>query len=145
MSALDTLLASPDVEFARRVRRWQIERASNDSNIVFARLVARDAAAYRLLMECDGYPVVAPSVVFVDDAGNKQNPSAWPRGTDEFGQIVKPPQQCFLCTGVTREGLAHHPNWRGTAEGWDPARHTLFDVLALVQSLLDSPSYQGRG
>lgn len=144
MTALDIFFASPDLQVARQVRHWRIERAEDTPDIVYARLTARDGEEYRLLLLCDGYDQTAPSVVFVDESGNKMNPHAWPHGSSAFTEIVKAPPNAFLCTGTTREGLHHHANWRGTQDGWSAGR-TLYDVLAVVQSLLDSPSYEGRG
>jgi hypothetical protein len=85
--------------------------------------------------------------VFVNSDNSQHDPTAWPTGNQAFLEVVKPPQNCFLCMPLTREGLQHHPDWITTAsvESWDGNKHTLLDLLNYLQRLLNSDDYLKRG
>jgi hypothetical protein len=108
---------------------WRVERDKDNIDVVRLTLPARDRELYILRCVCDGYPKEAPSVKFVSQDGDEKVLSAWPAGDAEFGQVVKPPPHCFLCTDLTREGFAHHSEWRGRADAWNGATSTLMDVF----------------
>lgn len=139
---LDEFFESADLVTLERVNEWSIRR---ENEIVFLELPAKDQQVFRVRVECDRYPEQVPSVLFVDSAGSKLNPSAWPHGTHALMEIVKPPPNCFLCTELTREGLQHHPDWRGLQSAWNPKKHTLNDVFNLIHRLLHSDGYLGKG
>lgn len=133
-------LDAHDWPMLKRVKGWSATRADD---IVTFTCVARDQQVYYLRLGCAHVPTQAPSVAFVSAEGSKMDPRAWPRGRGEFSQIVKPPPNAFLCTALTLEGLQHHPDWRAKTCAWHSGR-SLLDIVNLVQSLLDSPEYEGR-
>lgn len=142
--SLDDFMAAQNWGALKVAAGWEVRR---DGDVVLLTLPARDEESYLLRLVCDGYPVTPPSVAFVDAAGNKLNPLAWPKGNQRFFEIVKPPPHCWLCTNLTREGLHHHREWLTDASKnpWSGDRHTLLDVFNLVQRLLRSEDYSGRG
>ena len=145
-SQLDNFLAQLDLERLQRVNGWIVKRSVDNPDIVLFTVRAKDDNEYIARCEGAGYPDVAPSVVFVNGEGSKTEPKAWPAGTPLFGQIVHPPPECFICTSLIREGLAHHPDWKTDAskDPWNPSKHTLMDVFNLLTRLLTGPEYTGR-
>jgi hypothetical protein len=143
MSAPATLLPADGLTALQEVTGWAITQADNIVTVV---LTARDGERFRLRLWCDGYPGTAPSVAFVDEEGSKAVPGSWPRGNVSFHEIVKLPPASFLCMPLTREGLAHHGDWKTNPKvnSWDGAKHTVFDVINAVQRLLRSSEYEGR-
>jgi hypothetical protein len=119
---------------------WQAERVDEVGYITMS---ARDGVAYRLRLECKGYPQKAPSAAFADEKGLVSNVKAWPKGSGDFGSAVHPPPDTFICTPLTREGLEHHPEWKSRADPWSVDKHFL-DVANYVQRLLSGPTYGGR-
>ena len=109
-------------------------------------LAAKDGEKYTVRNECSGYPETAPSVVFVNADGSKSDAKAWPTGDGEFTQIVHGPPECFMCTSLTREGLAHHNDWKNDASKnpWHGAKHNLMSIFNLVSRLLNGRHYTGR-
>jgi hypothetical protein len=146
-SALDAFFATHDWPKILTATGWGVQRDPEDPARIFFETKARDGESYRLLFLCDSYPTTAPSVAFVNAAGSKSDPLAWPRGDGTFFEEVKPPPNSFLCMPLTREGLAHHPDWllSPTARPWRADAHTLMDLFNHVQRLLNSEHYQGRG
>lgn len=126
--------------------RWIVTRDARDGARVTLELSACDGERYRVLFLCDGYPAVAPSVAFVNEAGSKADRHAWPRGDPEFHREVKLPPASFLCMPLTREGLAHHADWATKAgvDAWKGDTHTLMDLFNRVHRLLTGPHYVGR-
>lgn len=145
--SLDALFAGRDWPAILAATGWSVARDEQDSVRVVLDLRARDRQPYRVLFLCDGYPSMAPSVAFINAAGSKADPAAWPRGDAAFLEEVKPPPNSFLCMPLTREGLAHHPDWAGspTAQPWSADLHSLMDLFNHIQRLLNSEHYQGRG
>lgn len=130
-----------DWSLLKSLKGWSVSR---DEDIVTFTCRARDGETYFVRLGCASVPHEAPSVAFVNAAGSKMDSKAWPRGRGEFSQIVKPPPHAFLCTALTLEGLQHHPDWRAKTCAWHN-RRSLLDIMNLVQSLLDSAEYEGRG
>ena len=139
---LDQFWLSQDWMKLERLNGWKLKK---DGDRVILDLHARDKELYTVLLSCENYPAEAPSVVFVNSEGSRLDPRAWPRGTASFMDIVKPPQNCFLCMELTREGLQHHPDWRTQEKAWHKDRHTLMDLLNFLQRLLNGADYEGRG
>jgi hypothetical protein len=145
--SLDEFFAARNWPALEALRGWSVARDENDRDIVYLRLKARDAEAYRVRCVCDGYPATPPSVAFVNDEGRKDDHAAWPKGTGELDQEVKPPDACFLCMPLTREGLAHHgEEWRKTFpdQCWNGDKHTLLDIFNRVHRILHATFYTGR-
>jgi hypothetical protein len=143
---LDEFLDAHDWSALGRERGWMLERDGSDPDVIRLRLSARDGEQYILLCECDGYPDTPPSVAFVNEDGWASDVRAWPTGNDAFIGAVKPPQAGFLCIPLTRECIAYHPDFlrNDAVGGWNPEKHTLMDVFAAVQALLESGDYEGR-
>lgn len=139
---LDLFIENTDIAALERANDWVIKR---DGDLVFFELPAKDSEVYRVRIEFDGYDEKAPSVVFVDAEGSRLNPRAWPKGSQSFMEIVKPPPNCFLCTELTREGLQHHAEWKSLESAWCGGKHSLLDVFNLLHRLLRSAAYEGRG
>lgn len=144
--SLDEFFSSRDWTALESLWGWSVSRDELDGSVVFLALKARDGEPYRVRLICDGYPSSPPSVAFVNAAGAKEDDTAWPRGSNELDQEVKPPPSCFLCMPLTREGLAHHPNWRTEFpdQVWDGNKHTLLDIFNRIQRLLHASYYTGR-
>lgn len=147
MESLDEFFAARDWAAIEAVNGWKVTRDAEDGARVILELNARDGERYRVLFVCDGYPGAAPSVAFVSVEGSKADPRAWPRGDQDFHQEVKQPPASFLCMPLTREGLAHHPDWatNAAARPWKSGVHTLMDLFNRMQRLLGGPHYLGRG
>lgn len=147
MESLDQFFAARDWTAVEAANGWTVTRDAGDSARVILELSARDCERYRVLFLCDGYPAAPPSVAFVNAEGAKSDPRAWPRGDQEFHQEVKQPPNSFLCMPLTREGLAHHPDWASNvaALSWKSGVHTLMDLFNRIQRLLGGPHYLGRG
>lgn len=145
--SLDEFFAAHDWAALEGATGWSVVRDENDKERVLLSLKASDGEAYQVLFLCDGYPQRAPSVAFVNAAGSKSDPRAWPRGDNEFFQEVKPPPNSFVCMPLTREGIAHHADWltSETSDVWNPERHTLVSLFNRMHRLLNGPYYQGRG
>ena len=141
---LDEFMAAHHWEALKAVNGWRVRR---DGDRVEFELTARDGEAYIVRLLCDAYPRLAPSVVFVDAEGSPSTPRAWPKGNGRFFEVVKPPPNCFLCMPLTREGLAHHPNWLAdpASKPWDAEQSTLMGVFNYLQRLLSGGDYAGRG
>ena len=136
--SLDKYWAAQDWAAKERLGGWKVERRGDD---VFLALQApSDGERYRVRIRCDGYPERPPSVKFVDDAGSENVPRAWPKG----GAIIKPPSECFLCTDLTREGIAHHKDWASNPKAWRNTK-TVLDVINMLVELLRGGEYHGRG
>ena len=147
MDALDAFFASRDWPRIIAVTGWLVTRDEADRARVQLGVQARDGDVYRVLFLCDGYPSVAPSVAFINEAGSKADPASWPWGDATFLQEVKPPPNSFLCMPLTREGLAHHPDWARSPEAqpWRGDVHSLMDLFNHIQRLLNSEHYCRRG
>ena len=144
--ALDEFFSSRDWPTLQEIAGWRVERDAEDTERVVLSLPARDGELYRILLLCDGYDSVAPSVAFIDEQGSKGDARAWPRGDAEFFNEVKPPPNSFLCMPLTREGLQHHPDWSASdANAWKPGVHTLMDLFNHLKRLLNGDHYLGRG
>lgn len=143
---LSDFLAAHDWDTLARINGWKLTLWKDDPDLICFELRAKDGQWYRVLLDCTGYPDQAPGVVFVDDQGNKNELRAWPAGTPQFYDVVKHPPHCFLCMPLTREGLAHHAEWRNdpTKNPWNGRKHTLLDVLNYLQRLLRSRDYIER-
>lgn len=138
-------LAKHDWELLRAIKGWQVERDDANPDVVRLTLSARDGERYTVRFVCDGYPAAAPSVAFVNAEGSSADRKAWPAGNDAFHQVVKLPPASFLCTDLTREGFAHHPDWVNRPTAWKGDTHTLMNLFNYVQDdLLNSANYQGR-
>lgn len=138
-------LAAHDWDMLRAVKGWEVERDSGAPDVVRLTLSARDGERYTVRFLCDNYPITAPSVAFIDATGSALNRIAWPAGNTAFYEVVKLPPQSFLCTDLTREGFAHHPNWVGMPTAWKAETHTLMNLFNYIQDdLLNSNNYEGR-
>jgi len=137
-------MASQNWELLKAVNGWEVER---DGDLLHLKLAARDDESYRVRLNCAGVPDEAPSVVFVDGAGNPNIAAAWPKGTARFFEIVKPPPSCFICMPLTAEGLQHHPEWRSDPAKipWSGEKHTPLVIFNELQRMLNGPDYTGRG
>lgn len=144
--SLDDFFSTRDWPSIESATGWLVVRDPDDAARVFLTLTARDGQSFRVLFLCDRYPDLAPSVAFVNADGSKSDPVAWPCGDSIFLEEVKPPPASFLCMPLTREGLAHHPDWATSGTGaWNPDVHSLIDLFNRMQRLLGGDSYQGRG
>jgi len=144
MSAeLDAFFADSTWQLPARINGWEVVR---DGDLVYFSLSAKDGEKYRVRFGCDGYPGRAPSVVFVNQQGDKSDPRAWPAGDGQFQQVVKPPSHCFLCMPLTREGLEHHRDWASNpaTSPWT-SKSTLLDLFNYLHRLLNGGQYQRRG
>ena len=119
----------------KRVNRWDIER---NGEVVIFKLFASDGEGYIVRFLCDNYPFSPPGVVFININGEMMDRSAWPHGIGLFTEYVKPPDNCFICADLTREGVQHHADWKGI---WKSETHTLMDVFNFLHSLLNDPHY----
>lgn len=133
---LDAYWAAQDWAAKGRLGGWSVDRQGDD---VFLAVQAPDGENYRIRIRCDGYPERPPSVKFVDENGSENTVRAWPKG----GSIIKPPQACFLCTDITREGLQHHAEWKSRPTAWRSSM-TILTVINMIADLLRSKEYHGR-
>lgn len=138
---LDDFWAAHDWVALERVNGWVVSR---EGERVRLSVLARDGERYLVQLGCDGYPATAPSTVFINEAGSARDKRAWPVGTGKFHEVVKVPDNCFLCMPLTREGLAHHPDWKGQPGAWNE-RSSLLDLFNYLRRLLNGPDYAGRG
>jgi hypothetical protein len=145
-AAIDAFMGEQDWTALEKTNDWKLARDNDNADIVRLTLPAADGERYILRCECTGYPVEAPGVTFVNTVGSKDDPTAWPVGDAEFTERVHPPPHSFLCTSLTREGLTHHPDWRGkeALNAWNGSKHTLMSIFNLVSRLLNGPHYTGR-
>jgi hypothetical protein len=142
---LGDFLATCDWELLRTIKGWQVERDGAAPDVVRLSLSAQDGERYIVRFVCDGYPDLAPRVVFINAAGSASEGSAWPNGNATFYEVVKLPPQSFLCTDLTREGIAHHPDWANLPSAWNGQTHTLMHLFNYIQDeILNSPNYTGR-
>lgn len=141
-ATLDEFWASHNWEQLSTLNKWITKR---NGDTIDCELPAKDGEVYRLRLICNNYPHTPPSVAFINEQGSKSDAKAWPKGGPNFMGIVKPPQNSFLCTGLTREGLAHHQDWKNQPHAWNAERNTVLDVLNMVHRLLHSAEYLGRG
>lgn len=139
---IEQFWSSQNWRLLEKINRWKFKR---DGDRVVFDLLAKDKESYSVLLSCENYPDDPPSVVFINEEGSKLDPKAWPRGATSFMEIVKPPQNAFLCMELTREGLQHHPDWRTQEKAWHKDRNTLMDIFNFLQQLLNGSDYQGRG
>lgn len=145
---LDEFFAAHDWGAIEAATGWRVSRDRANQSLVRLYLSAkRDGERYIALFSCDGYSNLAPGAAFINEEGSKMDPKAWPTGTKEFLDEVKPPPNSFLCMPWTREGLASHGDWRQTpaADPWDGNRHTLMNLFNRAQRILNGPYYTGRG
>lgn len=142
MASLEDFLATLDLGMLEKANGWVIRR---EGVLVRMTLRAGDGAKYTALIVCDGYPTTAPSVRFVDAYNNPNVRCAWPNGTPEFLEIVKPPPNSFLCMPLIREGLQWHNEWRTDSikNPWTE-ENTIMDVFNFLERLLNGKSYTGR-
>lgn len=140
-SPLDDFWAAGNWTALERVNGWTVTR---DGDRVRFSLPARDGQRYLVQLGCDGYPGKAPSVVFINEAGSALDPASWPTGVREFHSVVKPPPASFLCMPLTREGLAHHAEWRARPDAWND-RSNLLLIFNCLGRLLGGSEYTGRG
>ena len=144
--SLDEFFATRDLAALQGGTGWSVSRDERDPARVVLSVAARDGQVYRALFLCNGYPLLAPSMSFVNDDGSKLDARAWPHGDADFLGEVKPPPNAFVCVPLTREGLQHHPEWATSgAKVWNPEVHTLMDLFNYTQRLLNSGHYLGRG
>ncbi len=141
---LGEFLAKQDWALLQAIKGWHVERDDVSKDVVRFTLPARDDDRFTVCLLCDGYPDTPPSVKFIDAAGSTTERTAWPSGTAEFYLVVKVPPHSFLCTDLTREGFAQHPEWTNRPNAWNGATHTLLDLFNYIHDLLNSKSYQGR-
>lgn len=142
MPTLEEFFASYDAEAFKAANDWEVVR---DGDLVRFHLVARDRERYTLLFDCHGYSAQAPGAAFINAEGSKNDPKAWPKGNARFYEWVKLPPNSFICMPLTREGLAHHEDWRNNpAIRWDGTRHTLLDLFNFFHRLLHAADYEGR-
>jgi hypothetical protein len=138
-------LASHDWELLRTLKGWQVERDTIATDVVRLSLSARDGERFIVRFLCNGYPDNAPAVVFVNAKWSSADRTAWPAGNTAFYLVVKLPPESFLCTDLTREGFAHHPEWLNRPTAWKSSTHTLMDLFNYIQDdLLNSINYEGR-
>lgn len=143
--AVSAFLATLNLPFLKAVKRWTIEQDSVAPDVVRLTLFASDGESFIVRFVCDGYPELAPRVTFVNVEGSAADRTAWPRGNAAFYEVVKLPPNSFLCTDLTREGFAHHPDWVGRGTAWKGSTHTLLHLFNYIQDdLLNSPNYEGR-
>lgn len=145
---LDEFFAARDWNVIEAATGWKVVRDGANPHLVRLHLSAKDGQAYIVLFVNDGYSQAAPSVAFINDEGSKVDPKAWPTGTKEFLDEVKPPPHAWLCMPWTREGLAAHAvDWSRNAatDCWDGDRHTLMDLFNRMQRMLNGPYYTRRG
>mgnify|MGYP001568958459 CR=1 FL=1 len=143
-SQLDDFFNSHDLDFLHRINGWVVEAKGE---AVLLELGARDGERYKVMFICDNYPTEAPKSLFVNDEGSSNEQKAWPKGNQQFYEIVKLPPNSFLCMPLTREGLQHHQDWKSnpSVNSWNSNRHTLMDLFNFIQRLLNSDNYTGRG
>jgi len=141
--SLDEFFTSRAWEAPASLLGWEVTR---EDELVYLSLSAKDGERYRVRFICDGYPEKAPSVMFVNQQGDKVDRRAWPAGDNKFYEVVKPPQDCFLCMPWTREGLEHHRDWAGkpSTDPWT-SQKSLLDLFNYLQRLLNSNQYSHRG
>jgi hypothetical protein len=144
VEALTKFIAAHDWDALGKVTGWRVELDIENTDVVRLTLPARDGERYILRCVCDGYPRQAPSVRFATADGDVTVVSAWPAGDATFHEVIKLPPASFLCTDLTREGFAHHGDWRGRSNAWDENTHTLMDIFNYVQRMLSSKRYIKR-
>ena len=141
MRTLDDIMGATNWNVLKNLKGWLVTRKGD---VVTIEMSAKDSQRYHIALLCNRYPMEAPSVAFVNSQGNKMDRSAWPMGRGLLADILKHPPQAFLCTELTREGLAHHAEWKGLQTAWNGDHHTIIDVFNLIQRLLNSDGYTGR-
>lgn len=141
---LDDFFQSIDWEKVSRINDWKVTKSNE---LITFHLKARDEENYIVQFLCDNYPTSAPSVLFVNETGDKTDKLAWPTGDNDFLGHIKPPPNCFICMPLTLEGLQHHRDWvnNPSVDSWDPNKHSLLDIMNFLQRRLKSNHYLGRG
>lgn len=141
---LGEFLTAHDWKLLETLKGWKVSRDSDNPAVIRLELSARDGEKYIVRFVCDGYPVKAPSVKFINAQGQESDKTAWPAGNAEFYEVVKLPPNSFLCTDLTREGFQHHGDWVGRPTAWSGNKHTLMVVFNYLHDLLHSNNYQQR-
>jgi len=138
-------LAGHDWVLLKAIKGWQVERDDLAADVVRLTLSARDGEVYLVRFVCSGYPDSAPRVAFINSKGAVSDRTAWPAGNPAFHEVVKLPNESFLCTDLTQEGFEHHRDWIGRPTAWKRSTHTLMDLFNYIQDdLLNSANYHGR-
>lgn len=103
---------------------------------------------FHVRLDCQGYPTVPPTGTLWDPAENQQLPPApRPKGTGQVAMMFR--------TDWENGRAFYHPYDRVAAQGhgdwsqkyphlvWNPATHTLVDLLSEIHALLHTPDYHG--
>lgn len=146
-SALDLLSLARQVAdvAAKHAHRWELAHVPETLRVYVTLTPAGCADAYCLRLDFGGsLSAGPPSVAFCDPETHTEGaPRDWPRGLDQYFKL--PPNNGpsgWICNPWTREGRAHHVEWR--ERGW-PAGRAVWTVLSAIQDILDAPgAYKGR-
>lgn len=141
---LGEFLSQHDWELYSRIKGWKVERDTVDTNVLRFYLRARDGEQFTVRCVCDNYPEHAPSVKFINVQGSTEDKAAWPRGNNQFHEVIKLPPESFLCTDLTREGFAHHNEWVNKPTAWNGTVEALMTLFNYINDLLNSKDYESR-
>jgi hypothetical protein len=141
---ITTLAAAAAGLAASDTHRWRVTHIANTLRVYVTLTPVGSADVYCLRLDFgEALASGPPSVTFCDpDTYVEGRLCDWPRGLTDY---FKPPPSeglGWLCNPWTREGRAHHAEWR--SYGWRPTR-VVWRVATAIQDILDKPgSYTGR-
>lgn len=113
---------------------------------VFVNVHAKDGRVFTLRLDCQGYPMSAPTGTFWDlNVGDRLSSDKWPTGGERIQLALKPgwKEGNALYIPCDRESFAGHEDaWRSQYPQmvWSPAKGITM-YLEIVHDLLSSRDY----
>jgi hypothetical protein len=141
---LATLAAEVERLASTEAHRWKVEQVEGQLRVyvTLAPLGSADIYCLRLAFG-EALASGPPSVTFCDPESHAEGRlQDWPKGLT--GYFKHPPGNGvgWICNPWTREGRAHHAEWR--SHPWGPKR-AVWRVATAIQDILDHPgAYIGR-
>lgn len=141
---LETLAAEVERLASTEAHRWKVEQVAGQLRVYVTLAPLESSDIYCLRLDFgEALSSGPPSVTFCDPESHVEGRlQDWPGGLT--GYFKHPPGNGvgWICNPWTREGRAHHAEWRG--QPWGPKR-AVWRVATAIQDILDHPgAYAGR-
>jgi hypothetical protein len=141
---LATLAAEVERLASTEAHRWNVKQVVGQLRVYITLAPRGSEDAYCLRLDYgEALAAGPPSVTFCDPESYAEGQLRdWPKGI--AGYFKHPPGNGggWICNPWTREGRAHHAEWR--SHPWGPKR-AIWRVATAIQDILDHPgAYTGR-
>lgn len=145
-SELDLAALAAQVKhlMATEAHRWEVTHVADTLRVYVTLTPAGSDDVYCVRLDFgEALSSGPPSTTFCHpETKAERRTEDWPRGLTDYFKLPKRGEVGWICNPWTKEGRAHHSEWRSCS--WNP-RRAVWVVMTALQDILDKPgAYTGR-